>query len=241
LIAIGSFFMRVSTIALAGAALALTAAPPLFAQTPAPAAPAVAATATSAVAFELPETTPQDPAARPLTLSAPDIHADKPMPQTYAASGKDISPKLYWSPGPAGTKSYVLLEEDPDGGGTTPIVHWLAYNIPPMIHALTHSMRNIGDPTSPLGMLQGWNDHGSVGYSGPRPPAGAPAEHYVFQIYALDTVLRLKKDAYRDQVLKAMRGHVLAKGEFITTYAEAAPKPKTPPQPAAPTPSPHRS
>jgi Raf kinase inhibitor-like YbhB/YbcL family protein len=220
--------MRAS-ITLAAAALTLAAVGPLAAQTPAPTAPAPNATATSAVAFELPETTPRDPAAAPLTVSAPDIHADKPMPQTYAASGKDISPKLYWSAGPAGTKSYVLLMEDPDDGGTTPIVHWLAYNIPPVIHALTHSMRNIGDPTSPLGMLQGWNDHGSVGYSGPRPPVGAPAQHYVFQVFALDTVLRLKKDAYRDQVLKAMRGHVLAKGELITTYAEAAPKVKAKP------------
>ncbi len=222
--------MRASTIALA-AALALSAVASLFAQTPTPATSAVAptASATSAVAFELPETTPRDPAAPPLTLASPDIHAGRPMPQTYAASGKDISPKLSWSPGPVGTKSYVLMMEDPDGGGTTPIVHWLAYNIPAAVHALTHSMRNIGDPTSPLGMLQGWNDHGSVGYSGPRPPAGAPAQHYVFQVFALDSVLRLKKDAYRDQVLKAMRGHVLAKGELIATYADAAPKVKAKP------------
>ncbi len=207
--------MRTSMIALAAAALALLAGAPLSAQP-----------TTAVAAFDLPDTTPRDPAATPMTLSAPDIHAGKPMPQTYAATGKDISPKLYWSAGPAGTKSYVLLVEDPDGGGTTPIVHWLAYNIPPEIHALTHSMRNIGDPTSPLGMLQGWNDHGSVGYSGPRPPIGAPAQRYVFQIFALDTVLHLKKDAYRDQVLKAMRRHVLAKGELITTYAEVAPKAK---------------
>jgi Raf kinase inhibitor-like YbhB/YbcL family protein len=215
--------MKASTIALA-AGLALAVATPLGAQTPAPAEQT--ATATSAVAFDLPSTTPRDPSSPPMTLSAPDIHPGKPLPQTYAATGKDISPKLNWSAGPGGTKSYVLLVEDPDGGGTTPIVHWLAYNIPPEIHALTHSMRNIGDPTAPLGMLQGWNDHGSVGYSGPRPPAGAPAQHYVFQIFALDTVLRLKKDAYRDQVLKAMRGHVLAKGELIATYGEPAPKPK---------------
>jgi len=209
--------LKASTIALAAAVLALSAAAPLCAQT-------TTASPTAAVAFDLPSTEPRDPAAAPMTLSAPDIHMGKPIPQTYAVSGKDISPKLNWSAGPAGTKSYVLLVEDPDGGGATPIVHWLAYNIPAEIHALTHSMRNIGDPTAPLGMLQGWNDHGSVGYSGPRPPAGAPAQHYVFQIFALDTVLRLKKDAYRDQVLKAMRGHVLAKGEFIATYGEPAPK-----------------
>jgi len=211
--------MKGLAIAVAAAVLTLATAFRLCAQTTAPGASA-------SVAYDLPITTPRDPEAPPMTLSAPGIPSGKPMPQTYAATGKNISPKLNWSAGPTGTKSYVLLVEDPDGGGTTPIVHWLAYNIPPEIHALTHSMRNIGDPTSPLGMLQGWNDHGSVGYSGPRPPVGALAQHYVFQIFALDTVLRLKKDAYRDQVLKALRGHVLAKGEFITTYGEAAPKPK---------------
>jgi Raf kinase inhibitor-like YbhB/YbcL family protein len=217
--------MRASAIAIAAAALALGTGAPLYAQT--------TETPAATVAFDLPATTPRDPSATPMTLSAPDIHSGKPMPQTYAASGKNISPKLNWSPGPAGTKSYVLLVEDPDGGGTTPIVHWLAYNIPPEIHALTHSMRNIGDPASPLGLLQGWNDHGSVGYSGPRPPPGAPAQHYVFQIFALDTGLRLKKNAYRDQVLKALRGHVLAKGEFIATYAEPAPRTKPTQKPAS--------
>jgi len=216
--------MRALTIAVTTAAFALSAAPPLCAQT--------TAAETATVAFDLPSTAARDTAAPPMTLSAPDIHPGKPMPQTYAATGKDISPKLNWSAGPPGTKSFVLLMEDPDGGGTTPIVHWLAYNIPPEIHALTHAMRNIGDPASPLGLLQGWNDHGSVGYSGPRPPVGAPAQHYVFQIFALDSVLRLKKDAYRDQVLKAMRGHVLAKGEFITIYAEAAPKVKAADKPS---------
>jgi len=105
--------LKASTIALAAAVLALSAVAPLCAQT-------TTASPTAAVAFDLPSTEPRDPAAAPMTLSAPDIHIGKPIPQTYAVSGKDISPKLNWSAGPAGTKSYVLLVEDPDGGGATP-------------------------------------------------------------------------------------------------------------------------
>jgi len=219
--------MRAWTIAISSAVTSLGVAGPLLAQTAASVPPArPTATATSTVAFDLPATAPRDPAAAPLTLAATDIRPDKPIPQTYAASGKDISPKLSWSPGPVGTKSYVLLVEDPDGGGTTPIVHWLAYNIPPEIHALTHSLRNIGDPTSPLGMLQGWNDHGSLGYTGPRPPPGGPAQRFVFQLFALDRILGLHAGAHRDQVLRAMRGHVLKKADFTVVYAEPVPKSK---------------
>ena len=69
-------------------------------------------------------------------------------------------------------------------------------------------------------MLQGRTTRGSVGYYGPRPPVGDPPHHYHFQVFALDTMLDVPLGADRDQVLDAMQGHVLAKGELVGTYAQ---------------------
>ena len=43
-----------------------------------------------------------------------------------------------------------------------------------------------------------------------RPPAGK-AHHYVFTLYALDTLLPLKAGADKAEIEKAMAGHELAK------------------------------
>jgi phosphatidylethanolamine-binding protein (PEBP) family uncharacterized protein len=49
---------------------------------------------------------------------------------------------------------------------------------------------------------------------------GEPAHHYHFQIFALDSVLPLPWGADRDQLVQAIQGHVLAKGEIVGRYAQ---------------------
>jgi Raf kinase inhibitor-like YbhB/YbcL family protein len=186
-----------------------------------------------ATAFERPET--QAPAGAPsLEIVSSNVMADKPMLQVFSAYGKNVSPPIAWSVGPDKTKAYVLIvqdidAQDPQSRAPQPLLHWLAYNIPPQIHALNRGIKNIKLTTSPPDMMQGWNSHGSFGYTGPRPPVGAPAHHYVFQVYAVDRKLSAGPGAHLDRVLSAMRGHVIARGEVTALYAEPAPKP-----PAAP-------
>jgi phosphatidylethanolamine-binding protein (PEBP) family uncharacterized protein len=43
--------------------------------------------------------------------------------------------------------------------------------------------------------------------------------HYVFRIYALDRALGGGRAYTRDELLKAMQGHVLAEGELVGTFA----------------------
>ena len=67
------------------------------------------------------------------------------------------------------------------------------------------------------GGLQGKNDFGKIGYGGPCPPSGT--HHYFFKVYALDTELSIKPGATKDQLLKAMEGHILAQGQLMGTYS----------------------
>ena len=62
------------------------------------------------------------------------------------------------------------------------------------------------------------NSFGESGYGGPCPPKGKP-HHYHFILFALDKKLGLEPGATRDQVMDAIRGHELARGELIGTYA----------------------
>jgi Raf kinase inhibitor-like YbhB/YbcL family protein len=99
-------------------------------------------------------------------------------------------------------------------------VHWVAWNIPASLTSLPEGLQQQPRLTEPDGLLQGKTSRGAVGYFGPRPPVGDAEHHYHFQIFALDTMLSTPPGAERDQVLGALNGHVLAKGELIGKYQQ---------------------
>ena len=55
------------------------------------------------------------------------------IPSRYTCQGKDISPPLAWTDGPAGTKSFALIIDDPDAPDPAAPqmtwVHWILYNV----------------------------------------------------------------------------------------------------------------
>jgi Raf kinase inhibitor-like YbhB/YbcL family protein len=138
----------------------------------------------------------------------------QPIPDQYTCTGLDVSPPLTWSNAPAGTKSFALIADDPDAPMGT-WVHWVIYNLPPATSSLAENTPP--SPELPNGAKQGINDFGKTGYGGPCPPRGKP-HHYHFKIYALDTLLNLPAGATKQELLKAMSGHVLAEGELVGTY-----------------------
>lgn len=135
------------------------------------------------------------------------------IPAEYTCDGADISPSLEWTGVPAGTKSLVLISDDPDAPAGD-WVHWVLYDLPPGLTGLAP-----GIPAAdriPGGGVQGRTDFGKVGYGGPCPPGGI--HRYFFKLYALNTVLNLAPGATKKQVEKTMQGHVLASGELMGRY-----------------------
>ena len=161
-----------------------------------------------------------------LQLSSADFEEGTAIPLKFSAYDQNISPALHWSDGPQGTQSYALLMEDPDAPVLpNPYIHWVAWNIPAGTLSLPGGLSTAPKLTQPKGMMQGANQSGTSGYHGPRPPEGDGTHHYHFQLFALDTVLKLPLGTTRDELLKAMKGHVLAVGETIGTFERpAAPK-----------------
>lgn len=135
------------------------------------------------------------------------------IPRKYTGEGEDISPPLNWSGIPEGTESFVLICDDPDAPGGT-WLHWLVFNMPAKYSGLDEGASSAGLPED---TLEGSNDFGKTAYGGPMPPPG-PAHRYFFRIYALDTKLNMEEGASRQEVEKAMRGHVLADTYIIGLY-----------------------
>lgn len=153
-----------------------------------------------------------------VTVRSDAFAANGPIPEANSAYGQDLSPALSWSGVPAGAKSVVLMMEDPDASGPKPFVHWLVANLPANVTSLPASLPKVESLAQTAGATQGANHTGRLGYYGPHPPSGEPPHRYHFQVFALDTVLRLPTGFNRNALIEAMRGHVLAKGELVGTY-----------------------
>ena len=137
------------------------------------------------------------------------------MPAMYTCDGQNISPELSWNSGPAGTQSFALIVTDRDSPFGYAFVHWLVYDLSPDTRELHEGIGNQSQLAD--GARQGTTDFDKIGYGGPCPP-GKSTHRYAFSLYALDTKLNLPAAAAEKQVVKAMKGHVVAAGEFIGRY-----------------------
>jgi Raf kinase inhibitor-like YbhB/YbcL family protein len=173
------------------------------------------------------------PAVQPLYVTSPAAQQGRPIPDVYTAFGKDTSPPIEWDGAPPNTQAYVVIMEDPDARGAAPKVHWVAYNIPGKLKGLNHNIRNSGELKNPMGMRQGANAFGGIGYIGPRPPVGDPPHHFHFEVFALDRPLDVKPGASIDKVIEAMNERVIAEGEAVGTFAAPSPAPTQASAPAA--------
>ncbi len=136
------------------------------------------------------------------------------IPARYTCDGEDISPPLRWDSVPDGTKSIALICDDPDAPGRT-FVHWVLYNLPPDTRELPENVTR--EPALSNGTRQGRTDFGRIGYGGPCPPGGT--HRYYFKIYALDAEIDPNRSGLtKSDVLKAMKGHILAEGQLMGKY-----------------------
>jgi hypothetical protein len=138
----------------------------------------------------------------------------QPIPERYAYDKEDLSPDLQWSKVPSASKSLVLICDDPDAPVGT-WVHWVLYDLPPSSNGIPEDMPKAQALDN--GAKQGVNDYKQIGYGGPCPPPGKP-HRYFFRLYALDLKPDLKPGLTKNDLLKAMEGHVMAEGQLMGTY-----------------------
>jgi len=137
------------------------------------------------------------------------------LPPQFTCDGAGVSPPLSWDDVPDGTQGFALLCEDPDAPSGL-FTHWLLYNLSAGSRELAEDIPK--DAVLSIGARQGTNSFGDVGYGGACPPRGDRAHRYIFKLHALDTDLALAPGARREQLLDALRDHVLAEAQLTGTY-----------------------
>ncbi len=156
--------------------------------------------------MKTPVATPTTAAAAKLTLSSSAFPAGGSIPDQYGCRGFGSVIPVSWQGVPAGTKSFVLILDDPDAPGGT-FTHWSLYNIPPSVTGITSSLVS--------GASSGSNSGGGSGYYPPCPPSGV--HRYIYHLYALDsTITPSGPDA--SSIRNAMNGHTLATATIQGTY-----------------------
>lgn len=136
------------------------------------------------------------------------------IPVKYTCDSLNYSPPLSWGDIPEGTKSFVIICDDPDAPFKT-WVHWVIFNIPADKTTLEENVSN--EKVLSFGAVQGVNDFGEIGYGGPCPPPGRP-HRYFFKIYALSKMLDLESGATKEEIVRAMQGSILDEAKIVGFY-----------------------
>ena len=144
------------------------------------------------------------------------------IPAKFTQADADTSPALSWTNVPEGAASFVLIVHDADapiGNGTDDILHWMLWNIPlavTSLHEGAPSRSQLPDGTRQISATGPYS-------RGPGAPASGPAHHYLFELFALDTMLDVpavgaSPPATRAAVVAAMAGHIRGKAVYVGLF-----------------------
>jgi Raf kinase inhibitor-like YbhB/YbcL family protein len=147
------------------------------------------------------------------------------FPPAHTCKGENTSPKITIEG--LNASSLAVMVFNPSMREVISYCAWLIWDMPAqdVIPAGIPHGQNI---TSPISALQGINDAGAFGYSGPCPGPGE-THRYLFRVYALDDFLHIPGGSDKAALRSAMYAHTVQYGE-TEAYASGG----SPPQAAAP-------
>lgn len=148
-------------------------------------------------------------AAGSLRISSPSFQQNETMPPEFTCDGEGTSPALRFSGAPPAAKSLVLIVVDPDVPRAIKAdgryLHWALWDLSPDRTEIVRGQR-----------ARGLNEDGPGGYVPACPPNG---EHrYVFELFAIDSVLGNARFSGEADLRHAMEGHVLDRAELVGRY-----------------------
>ena len=133
------------------------------------------------------------------------------FPQEYTAEGGNRSPRITLQK--LDSVSVAIMVFNPFIKTCCSFTPWIVWNLPadPVVPA---GIPAEGSMIVPVSCVQGRNDYGTIGYTGPNPPAGE-THRYQFRLYGLDALLPVPPGSDKHELIAAMRGHVLQYGETV--------------------------
>ena len=157
-----------------------------------------AQSASAADVFTLSSTTFKDGTLMPKKVANANTNGNQPN-----CVGENVSPELSWANPPEGTKSYVLLMEDPEGRGGAGVHHMVVYGIDAKVTGFAEG--ELSKPSDKF--VGGKSTMGLPTYFGPCTPPG-DWHHYTFILIATDLDPKaLQPGMTRDELFTALTGH----------------------------------
>lgn len=136
-----------------------------------------------------------------MKLTSPAFENCEHIPKEHTCDGYSLSPSLEIEDVPKGTRSLVLIVDDPDAVGGT-FTHWIVWNIGVNIEKFKKNH-------VPDGAVVGINSDGKNDYAGPCPPTGTHV--YLFKLYAIDICLPGDTALGKKEVRGMIEGHIIEK------------------------------
>ena len=162
-----------------------------------------------------PATLQLDNLAGTLSLSLPFMEIRNKIPLDHTCYRRNESPEMNWAGAPPATKSYVVFLERRTGNDDgRAFVTWALFNIPANATGLGAAQSR--DATLSNGAKHAMSDHNNIGYIGPCEPKGRYG--YAMRVFALDTVLDVPAWVGKDDLIRAMNGHIIDAAEQEFTH-----------------------
>ena len=155
-----------------------------------------------------------------MTLTAPWATGAE-IPLKYTQAGGEVSPALSWDNPPETVVSFALIVHDVSAAvnpGTDDVLHWMLWNIPAASRGLPEGVprgSQLPDGTRQISAT-------GPNYRGPGALASGPPHVYVFELFALDSMIDVPAlgptgatvPQIRAAVMAAMATHV--RGKAVT-------------------------
>ncbi|KUG20470.1 MAG: YbhB/YbcL family Raf kinase inhibitor-like protein [Methanomicrobiaceae archaeon] len=137
------------------------------------------------------------------------------FPILHTCRGGDVSPGIAIEGVLPNIKSIAILATNTPEEGPSRAA-WLIWNINPM-PVIPEGIPKGPEISSPIRAVQGRNDFGVVGYTGPCPNKGE-IETYLFRVYALDIDINLPAGSDWEAFVRATDRYMNQVGEAIALY-----------------------
>ncbi len=157
----------------------------------------------------LPSTPPAGTQLNPMEITSSVFENNQNIPAKYTCDGDGINPPLEFKDVSKEAVSLALIVDDPDASAGT-WVHWTLWNIDP-------TTTGIIENSVPPKAIAGQTSSGQNVYGGPCPPSGT--HRYFFKLYALDSKLSLSSFSLKEDLEKAMQGHIIKQAELVGLYS----------------------
>ena len=131
------------------------------------------------------------------------------FPPSHTCDGENTSPKI--TIGGLDANSVAVMVFNPSMRGVFSYCAWLIWNMP-TLKEIPAGIPHGKVVTEPISALQGLNEHGEIGYTGPCPLPGQ-THRYLFRVYGLDDFLEIPGGSNKNALKSAMHDHIVQYGE----------------------------